>query len=552
MLTRLASLSLLLVGMATAQSSLSLAPAGGQFIWVPPPTNAGFFFDLTLNTTVTFQGVSFPTYTPIGTGNGMQMWITNPGTTTHVGNEANAALWTQVGSGTSAVPVAPTTPSVCFTQGVTLQPGTYGVALFAQNCNNLFANNGVAQTFSNPDMSVTLGSVSYGGFAAPLVNYLFLGTLFYAPGTVAHSCATRQTVGVGCNTIAGSFYQRWTDNASMAAALNGRTLSLLWNGGNYTVTQGTTGYLPPTAAAVPLATSNNGESTVNLPGTLAYPGGSTTQLVIGTDGYIGPVSALPFPGANYSFIPYVQGFLDTATSVWAVCWHNFNTTELGSGTIKTESVGNLFVVTWEAVESLPGNATAATPNPCTFQAQFDLATGDVHYVYQSMTAIGGSQSYDHSLVGFSPGGPSPDAGPIDVTTLTALPLSSAEVQPLKLVATAAPVVGTSIDLVTSNENSGGVGINFLSLAALPAPIDLGFIGAPGCSALVDTSVAVGNVISNLGAPLPTMNVTLPVPATPSLAGLQLASQSVWLDPVVNAFGAVTSNSVQMTVGLFAL
>ena len=51
--------------------------------------------------------------------------------------------------------------------------------------------------------------------------------------------------------------------------------------------------------------------------------------------------------------------------IWAVCWHNFNTTELGSGLIKHEAVGNLYVITWDNVESLPGSTTARPTNSAT-------------------------------------------------------------------------------------------------------------------------------------------------------------------------------------------
>ena len=119
---RFALLPLLLAGAAAAQQTLPLLSAGGQYIWVPPPTSCGFFFDITINTTVTFQGVSFPTYTPVGSAAGMEMWITNTGITTHVGNEAIPATWTLMGSGQWTVPAAPTQPSVCFSSGVTKPP----------------------------------------------------------------------------------------------------------------------------------------------------------------------------------------------------------------------------------------------------------------------------------------------------------------------------------------------------------------------------------------------------------------------------------------------
>ena len=103
-----------------------------------------------------------------------------------------------------------------------------------------------------------------------------------------------------------------------------------------------------------------------------------------------------------------------------------------------------------------------------------------------MTSIGGSQSYDETVVGWSPAGRSPDLGPIDVTTLTAVNLPYPEVNGLRVVASAAPVLGTSIDFVTSNPSGPGVGVNFLSVVPLPAPgIPLDILGAPGCFAHVE-------------------------------------------------------------------
>lgn len=562
---RCALLSLAMVGAAAAQSSslpIGLVSGAGQYIWVPAPTAAssvGFFFDVTVANTLTFQGVSFPSYTPLDQAMTLEMWVTNSGITTYVGSETNQANWTQRATGASTIVGAPATNYVCLGSGVTLNPGTYGVVFIVHNANNLFSNLG-PQTFSNADMTVNVGAVSAATFStAPSAygtnTFYFNGALHYSLGAITSSCASKASYGTGCNILSGSFWQKWTSNAAMSASLNGRKLSLLFNGTNYTLTQGlsTVAYIPPSASATTLPTSNNGETTVALNSPFPYPGGSTPQLVIATDGHISPVSNLPFPGQNYNFMPFQRGVLDALNPIWAVCWHNFNTTELNSGLIKHETLGNLFVVTWDNVESFPGSTTAQTANPCTFQAQFDLTTGDVHFVYQSMTAIGGSQSYDETVIGYSPGGPSPDAGPIDVATLTALVLPSVEVLPLTLTVSAAPVLGTTIDLTTSNPTTQGLGVNFLALVGIPAPgINLAVLGAPGCAALVDPSTAVGNLISNLGAGLPPLTVTLPIPANPALTGLQIFSQSIWLDAAANAFGAITSNGVNTTLGMFAL
>jgi hypothetical protein len=556
---RLACLPLALAALASAQSSLPVTSLGLQYIWVPPPTNATFFFDMTVNTTVTFTGVGFSTITPVGQQGSMQMWVTNTGITTHVGNEANPAAWTLGATGPTTIPPTGTAPGACFTTGLVMQPGTYGIAISANGpFNNLFANNNNApQTFSNTELTVNLGSTSYSGFTGgALAGYVFLGTLHYAVGTPPHACAAATKVGSGCNAVAGSFYQRWTTSAAAAAALNGRKLTLLNAGTSYLVlpASAAVNWIPPTAAATPLPANNNGDLAITLPSTFNFPGGSTTQLVVATDGHVSTASNLSSLPGTPTYSPYAPALLDAGSTIWAVCWHNFNTSETGSGLIKWEQVGNLFVITWDGVENWPNLiGTTQVVNPSRFQAQFDLATGDVHYVYQTMDAQGGSPYYDHTIVGFSPGGPSPDVGPVDITTLTTLVLAPVETLPLALTASAAPVLGTSVDLTTSNESALSVGINFLSLAPLPPPgVNLAVIGAPGCFALVDPSLAVGNLISNLGSSLPPMTITLPIPVSTPLLGFALTSQSIFLDPGANAFGMTVSNAVSLVVGSLAL
>ena len=56
---------------------------------------------------------------------------------------------------------------------------------------------------------------------------------------------------------------------------------------------------------------------------------------------------------------------------------------------------------------------------------------------------------------------------------------------------------------------------------------------------------------DLGTPFPPMTVNFPIPlGPPSIIGLSFYSQSVWLDPLQNAFGALTSNAIELRVGVF--
>jgi PKD repeat protein len=84
--------------------------------------------------------------------------------------------------------------------------------------------------------------------------------------------------------------------------------------------------------------------------------------------------------------------------------------------------------------------------------------------------------------------------------------------------------------------------NTLSGGAIPLPLDLGFVGAPGCPLRVsldatDTVVGVA----------PTASWSFAIPANPVLMGFLIYNQAAVLD-TVNAFGFVTSNAYGWVIG----
>ncbi len=97
-----------------------------------------------------------------------------------------------------------------------------------------------------------------------------------------------------------------------------------------------------------------------------------------------------------------------------------------------------------------------------------------------------------------------------------------------------------------------VGLHILSIGQVPAPgIDLGFLGAPGCAALV-AGIDLGQSMVG-GSSSQTTTLTIPA-GIPS--GAQIFSQSIALFPPnslpngQNAFGAVTSNGVKSFVNAY--
>lgn len=551
-----------------AQSPLDVFPTGaGTFGWNTPPAIHTNLFDLTVASTVTLQAIATPLLSPLGTVGTLEVWLTNPGTTTYVGNQANQGLWSLAatgsitGLGTVGTPVSLTATS-CQSiggAGLVLNPGSYGVLIrYSNGVTPMLHALTTPQTFSNAELTVTGGAIQYtpwGALNAAPTGYTswgWRGSIIYQNGVFPHACAEATRFGTGCYTVNGSAYQEWTDNATpsaaaaASAALTGRQLTFLPSGGGYVMLPGTATFIPPSASANVLPAVDDNEAPIPLTNPLAYPGGTTSQLYVHSNGYVsvGPNNTMP---GSPNWVPEIPAMLAATNAAW-YSWHDYNPTEPGSGQIKWEEVGSVMVVTFDGVESYPTTAV----NPSTFQFQFDEATGVVTILWQTIEAIGGTgflQGSDH-IIGFSPGGVSPATGQFNIATLVPTPLGFPERFPLSLSASAKPLLGTTISLDTTQETGQSLGINFLGVAAFPAPgIDLGIIGAAGCAALVDTTGAVGNLISNF-LPGTSMSVSWPLPNVPTLAGFTAHSQSLWLDPTANSFGAIVSNGVTLKLGNF--
>jgi ELWxxDGT repeat protein len=85
---------------------------------------------------------------------------------------------------------------------------------------------------------------------------------------------------------------------------------------------------------------------------------------------------------------------------------------------------------------------------------------------------------------------------------------------------------------------------FLSLSRYAPPLDLAAAGMPGCTlhcpldaVTLLPATTTGSAVSTLG-----------IPDDPALLGLEVHAQSASFVPGVNAFGAITSNGVTMTIG----
>jgi hypothetical protein len=331
MTPRLLAACLGIAAALSAQSPLNTIPTPiptQWFLWTGCAT-PNVYFNLTVNTAVTIQGLDVSLDNQPGAEGTVEVYVTNAGITTHVGNETNQANWTLRGSG-PVVSAGQTNPArVGLTPGIVLQPGTYGIAVRYLGVRAEFLQGtGSNQIFSNTELTLSAGVVQALGFTSGVASpYVWLGRIHYLTGTGTHVAASNTSQGQGCNTVNGSFYQRFTCSGPAATALNGRSISLIPTGVGYVVVPGTgVSYIAPTAAAGSLPANDDGETMVALTTPFPYPGGVAQQLWVHTNGYISVASnTTVFPN---SFTPFVPGLLNAPVTAWW-SWHDYNPNESG-------------------------------------------------------------------------------------------------------------------------------------------------------------------------------------------------------------------------------
>ena len=354
------------------------------------------------------------------------------------------------------------------------------------------------------------------------------GWVFTPPGG---NCASAANYGQGCIQKDDSFFEQWS---SAGFDLSNTTLTMLRTATGYVVINTVPGtFVPPGGGAQNVAPGAlDGEQLFVLPSAMPVAGGTTSNLMVCTKGYISVAA-----GNGIDYTPSGAELLAMPQTVFA-CWHDYNQTAVGSGLITFEVVGGIAYVTWNAVYSYP----AITP-PCTFQFQFDLTTGNVTLV---MGTFSGAASPDQIVVGYSVGGPSSVAA-TDLSALVgALAVSDVGNSGLALTTNGLPTLGNALfALDTSNvPNLVPLGFLFFGDTVLPG-IDLSFLGMPNCRAY--TNGNLGSFTFPVALPAGTGSALLPIANSVGLIGAFLTCQSLAfsLDTPLNL---ITSNGTSFTVG----
>lgn len=396
--------------------------------------------------------------------------------------------------------------------------GTCG-ALTSLSCND---DDPTCNTQSTVSVPVTPGTyfLRVGGFGSASGSFRINVT-----GPSGGTPATATNYGTGCYLASKAFYELFATPG--AFDLDNTRLRLTRNGTFY-VASNAGSYVAPTAAATVLQLGDDAFTTVNLSGSFPYLGGNTTSLEVCSNGFVSVAT-----GNGAATAPTAAAWLASLQPRWGT-WHDYDPSAPGSGQVKFQQVGSIAYVTWDGVYSW-GTTTANR-----WQLQFDLATGNVTYAWQTMAHAGNAL-----LVGYAAGAPNNDAGNRDISaTLPATFRTSAQnLQPLALASTL-PVLGSTVALSTTNyPSTSTLGALVESLVQHNPGIDLGSFGMPGCRQYLNADVTI-IVLLNGGPAVHNQSL----PNSNALMGVQFLAQSFVFAPGANATGVIASNGVALVLG----
>jgi hypothetical protein len=407
--------------------------------------------------------------------------------------------------GMSPGAMAPVPPTTDWTV-----PGTAGTTNF-----ELFNNTVLPLDLANQSLLLTATPTGYSYVNVPISG-----------------CADVSSFGTGCVTVAGSsFYELF---ATGTLDLSNSTMGLLRSGSGYLAVALPTPFVPPSPTALVVAAGDDSEQTVSLSAPMPFGNnGLTSQLTICSNGFVSVAS-----GNGTAYLPTSAAFLNMPRTVWGA-WHDYNPTIAGSGSIKFEELGGIAYITWDGVYDYGGTSSL---NANTFQLQFEVATGNVTYVWGTMSNLGNGH-----LIGFSEGGASADPGSIDISTLLPSTFQAAtfDIVALTLASSAAPVFGTSISLNTTfvpvSAPFGAVTVGLVN-----PNLDLTGIGMPGCTQYTDAMVTL--LYLPFGNPSATLVYN--VPGNPAFTGVTLLAQSFAYAPAdgLTPLGAIASNGLNLVLG----
>lgn len=356
---------------------------------------------------------------------------------------------------------------------------------------------------------------------------LEIASVPYSIAIAANDFASVEFVGTGCVAGSSSFYEMF---GTGAFDLANRTIRLVPSGGGYLVQPGTHTYVAPTGVGLGLGDDQLAPPST-LPWTFSYPSGSTSQIIVCSNGFI----YLNNTGSSAAYIPDVPSLLSGGSRLCGM-WMDLlpdSSTNTNNVFYNVDTVNNRVLVTWRNVPEFGSSA-----NRITLQMVLNR-NGAIDILWQAATNLTHT-----ALVGFSPGAGNRDNGSRDISAT--MPFQTqADSTPLTQDATR-PVIGATVSLTVNNIPSGSLGGVEMFGAPLATPVDLTVLGMPTCLLhLTPIYLSVAFPTSSTTAVIP-----FAVPNNTSVLGAVLGVQAATVSPGRNALGVLASNLATLFVGRY--
>ncbi|MCK5942239.1 MAG: hypothetical protein KAI24_09750 [Planctomycetes bacterium] len=328
-----------------------------------------------------------------------------------------------------------------------------------------FLNDGVNAITSSAEISWLEGRFTSSGFAFPTSSVP--GNKYFGPNFLYERPVER--VGAGCVDGFASYYEVLSP---AAMDLSGQELLLHDYGGGFRVSTRPGTIQPIGSIGTPVA-GPTGDDSAMVMGTLAMEIHSNCQVAFAA-------------GNSTGYVPTVDTMLNTNPATALYAWTDLDPSAPAGGSIWYEESGADYQVTYDGVFKY------GTTDPVTVQFRGNRLS-NTHVISFGATH-GSGQDW---LIGYSPGGPNRDPGPIDYTAFAAAaPYVSREpdTYALELEAVNSPFLGGPVVVRTSNFEPGAV--FHVGIVGISDPAtSLAFLGLdPSCELRASLDVLVGPAI----------------------------------------------------------
>jgi hypothetical protein len=347
----------------------------------------------------------------------------------------------------------------------------------------------------------------------------------YLPG--AHAVA----YGPGCPGSSVSFYERFGPGTFDLGGAPTNSIKLTPNGSGYTVSAGSNVFVAPTTAGLAL-TDDSLSAPLTLPGGgLSFPGGSTTQVRICSNGFVW----LNGSATSTDYTPTPAELLSQGPRLCPM-WGDL----LPDGSTNVNNcffhvAGSKAYCTWRNVPEYGSGGSPAN----SMQVCIDTANHSIELTWGTAGLTGAGHDM---LTGFSPGANNRDSGSRDISR--SLPFQTQTDRNGLTQASTRPILGTTATLTVTGIPTGSLaGVEVIGGVLNPG-LDLTPLNMPGC--FLHVMPTYTTLPFNAGGS--SAFTSLPIPSSPNLNGAVLAVMALTVSPGVNPAGTATSNGVQLLLG----